>query len=100
MKIKDKLKPSKGLIILILLVSISIQPRWQPSISIVAILSGLLFLLIYIKNGRKNNPKHQRSTIIDFLIPSKGVIIFIALFIVFSVFIAYEMNKYGMTNVW
>ena len=95
--LKEKIKPNKGLIILILLVSLTQQPYWQPFISNVAILFGLFFLLIYIKNKRKNNSKHQPSTIIDFLIPSKGAIIFVALFIVFSVFF---LIKNGMTNIW
>ena len=97
MKIREQLKPNKGLIILILIVSLTQQPYWQPFISIVAILFGMFFLLIYIKNKRENNSKHQPSTIIDFLIPSKGAIIFVALFIVFSVFF---LIKNGMTNIW
>ena len=77
--LKEKLKPSIGLIILILIVSLTQQPYWQPFISIVAILFGIFFLLIYIKNKRENNSKHQQSKIIDFLIPSKGVSIFFLL---------------------
>jgi len=90
---KEKLKPSIGFIIFILLVSLSLQPLWQPFISIVAILSGLIFLLIYIKNRRKKNPKHQRSTIIDFLIPSKGAIIFIFAFIILSAWVGIDIYE-------
>ena len=51
---KEKLKPSKGVIIFILVVSLSIQPHWQPFISNVAILFGWFFTYIHQKYAKES----------------------------------------------